>query len=123
LNISEVVNATSQQGGGRTANSAGHALKRPPGQTPEGGDAVPKPRSLAEEPENLLVRAHPAATADDPLQRLPEKVESHRYKNRPRKGTTIPASSSDARPAEQAQKPRCPYDPPPTRQRDLDFLA
>jgi hypothetical protein len=91
---------------------------------PEGADVVSKPKSLPSEPDNPLVRAQPTASTADPLQRLPESVESSRLKSRTRK--EAPAETPeppDAQPPSLMQSVRCPYDPAPARQRDLDVLG
>ncbi|MBZ5498490.1 MAG: hypothetical protein LAP85_18985 [Acidobacteriia bacterium] len=123
LNISDAVNAPSQHGLARPSASAGQSMKRPTGQLPEGADAVPKVRSPAELPDNPLMRTQPAASTDDSLQRLPETSESGRQRSRVRKGSAAPDKPPDVQSAVPQQKMRCPYDPPPARQRDLDLLA
>lgn len=91
---------------------------------PNAADAAPKPGSAGEQPDRPPLRTHPAASTDDSLQRLPETGESGRQRFRPKKGATEDrADMQDPQSAVLEQKARCPYDPPPTRQRDLDMLA
>ncbi len=125
LAIGSAANVTAPQGIARTAQILGDRHQKGPGsQTPEAADAVPKPRSLPDEPENRPMRAQPSASTDDPLRRLPESDNSDRQRQRARRGTVASATTAAGRfePA-QLNRPRCPYDPPPTRQRDLDLLA
>jgi hypothetical protein len=125
LTVGDTVNPASQQGPARPSAVAGDRFpKRPSGQLPEGADVVSKVKSLPSEPENPLVRTHPATSTADPLQRLPESVESGRQKSRARKGAPEEAPASpDAQPPSPTQSVRCPYDPAPIRQRDLDVLG
>ena len=119
LNIrSDHTNATSMQGMARTFDAGGRLSKRPvPDHAPDAAGGIPKAGSPVEEPERLPLRAHPAASTEDPLQRLPESGEAGgKSKLRGKKGTAEQAPVLQSR-------MRCPYDPPPTRQRDLDVLA
>jgi hypothetical protein len=122
LSVGETVSATSQQGAA-SAVAGDRFPKRPSGQLPEGADAVSKPRSLPSEPDNPLVRAHPTASTADPLQRLPESVESNRLRSRTRKGAAAETSEPLSAPSSITQAVRSPYDPPPARQRDLDVIG
>jgi hypothetical protein len=125
LNVSDTVSATSPRGSARSSAVGGDRFpKRPSGQLPEGADVVSNVKSLASEPDNRLMRAHPSASTADPLQRLPESVESGRQKSRTRKGAPEETPEPpDAQPRPLLQSVRCPYDPAPARQRDLDVLG
>jgi hypothetical protein len=119
LNISsDNTNATSMQSMARTLAAAGSRLsKRPaPDHPPDAAGAIPKAGSPAEQPERPPLHAHPAASTDDSLRRLPESSEAGRQKLRAKKGTTEQVPDSPPR-------MRCPYDLPPARQRDLDVLV
>jgi len=95
----------------------GHLSKRPvPDHVPDAGGGIPKAGSPAQEPERPPLHAHPAASTDETLRRLPESGEPGRPKVREKKG------ASEQMPSFQPRM-RCPYDPPPARQRDLDVLA
>jgi hypothetical protein len=120
LNISETPKASSQLGSARSPVQS-YAMRRPSGQAPEGADAAPKPRSLAENPENATMRAHPAASTDDSLQRLPESHEPGRNRSRVRRNS--PPSEESGEPRETARKARSPYDPPAHSRRHIDILA
>jgi hypothetical protein len=122
LNISETSNASAQHGLARPPAQSGHGIRRPTGQVPEGADAAPKPRNLADNAENTHIRAHPAAATDDSLQRLPESHEhGAKGKTRVRKDSA-PSDRSD--PAHAAtRKPSTPYDAPGAKSRHLDILA
>lgn len=96
-------------------------MKRQTSQVPEGADAAPKPRSPADNPENTTMRAHPAASADDSLQRLPESQDSGRNKSRVRRGS--PPAEGSAEPQATTRNVRSPYDPPAFTRRHLDVLA
>ena len=119
LNISsDHANATSIQGVARAFHDSGSRLsKRPvPDHAPDTAGGIPKAGSPAEEPERPPLRAHPAASTDEPLRRLPESGEAGKSRQREKKESAaqVPAPQS---------RMRCPYDPPPARQRDLDVLA
>jgi len=119
LNISsDHTNATSMQGAARTLHEAsGRVSKRAvPDHAPDAAGGIPKAGSPAEEPERPPLRPHPAASTENPLQRLPESGEAGKTKLREKKGATEQAPALQSR-------MRCPYDPPPARQRDLDVLA
>ena len=102
----------------RALGTAGSRLsKRPaPDHPPDAAGAILKAGSPAEQPERPPLRAHPAASTDDSLRRLPESSEAGKQRLRAKKGATE---------QEPALPPRirCPYDPPPASQRDLDVLA
>jgi hypothetical protein len=119
LNISsDNTNATSMQSMARTLAAAGSRLsKRPaPDHLPDAADAISKAGSPAEQPERPPLHTHPAASTDDSLRRLPESSEAGRQRLRVKKGMTEQAPVSPPR-------MRCPYDPTPARQRDIDVLA
>jgi hypothetical protein len=125
FNVSDTVSVATQQGPARPSAVAGDRFpKRPSGQLPDSADLVSKPKSLPSEPDNPLMRAHPAASTADPLQRLPESVESGRLRGRTKKeapGETL--EPLDAQPPSPTHGVRCPYDPEPAKQRDLDVLG
>jgi hypothetical protein len=127
LNISsDNTNATSMQSLARSNIGAGSRVSKLPvsDHMPNAAGAAPKPGSPGEQPDRPPLRTHPAASTDDPLQRLPETGESGRQRFRAKKGTTgARPEVPDAQAAIPLQETRCPYDPPPTRQRDLDMLA
>ena len=102
----------------RALGAAGSRMStRPaPDHPPDAPGAIPKAASPAEQPEMPPLRAHPAASTDDSLRRLPESSEAGKQRLRAKKGTTEQAPVLPPR-------MRCPYDPPPARQRDLDVLV
>jgi hypothetical protein len=119
LNISsENTNATSMQSLVRAAGMTGTRLAKRPvaDHMPDAADAALKPGSPAERPDRPPLQTHPAASTDDPLQRLPESGESGKQRVRAKKG----AAEQILAPQQRAS---CPYDPSPMRQRDLDLLA
>ena len=122
LQIGDSINTASQQSLVRSSAPANLGTKRSGGQMPEGSDVVSRPKSLAEQTEIPVMRANPAASTDDPLQRLHETNEPIRPRNRAREEHDEQAGPSDLL-GVSSSKIRCPYDPPPQKQRDLDLLA
>jgi hypothetical protein len=125
LTIGNAPNMAAQQGAANSAVTAGDRFqKRPANQTQETGDGTPRPKNLPDDPENRPMRTQPTSSTEDSLRRLHESVDTDRQKNRPRKSTTAESNGITNDPS--APSPgaaRCPYGPPPTRQRDLDLLA
>ncbi|MGD0308153.1 MAG: hypothetical protein ABSC02_02600 [Acidobacteriota bacterium] len=125
LTIGDAPNLAAQQGSANSSVTAGDRFqKRPAIQTQETGDGTPRPKSLPDEPENRPMRTQPTSSTEDSLRRLHESEDLDRQRNRPRKGATAEPNGITNDPSTQSPgAARCPYDPPPTRQRDLDLLA
>lgn len=123
LNISDALNATSQQAVARTPVNSAHVVKRATGDPQGDSDWIPKPKSLPQEPLNPVIRAHAAVPTEESLMRLPDSVEPGKFKQRVRKSSDNESDSREETGAASAQRARCPYDPAPARQQDLDLLA
>jgi hypothetical protein len=123
LNISDALNATSQQGLSRTPVNSSMQVKRTTGELPEGSDQVPKPKGLPDEPVNPVMRAPPTVSTEEALRRLPETAESSKARNRVRKGSAHSPETEDMQAAGPAPGRRSPYETVPVRRRNLDIMV
>jgi hypothetical protein len=98
-------------------------VKRSADQRPDGADSVAKPRSAPDEPDRPDIRAHPMVSTEETLRRLPESLESTRYRSRVRKASSEGGGSGTLQSAGSVEKTRTPYDPLPVKQHDLDMLV
>ena len=125
LNISDATNATSQQGIARPSAAAGVRFsKRSADQMPDAANATSTPKVPGGEPDDQLMRLNPTNAIDESLQRLHESAEPAKQKFRPRKSAAEEEDRPpDPQPPSTAPGQRCPYDPMPVRQRDVDLLV
>jgi hypothetical protein len=123
LNISDALNATTQQGLSRTSVNSCLPVKRTTGELPEGSDQVPRPKSLPDEPVNPVMRAPPMVSTEDSLRRLPETSDPAKTRSRPRKGSSPGSEAEETQAAGSVQKRHSPYESVPVRRRNLDLIV
>jgi hypothetical protein len=123
LNISDAINATSQQGLSRTPVNSSMQVKRTTGELPDGSDQIPKPKGLADEPVNPVMRAPPTISTEEALRRLPETADPAKARHRARKGSARNSESEDTQAAGSAPGRRGPYETVPVRRRSLDLMV